>query len=71
MNCFLFCFSSQMPVLGGIEATRILRSMGLTIPIVALTGEALQEDQEAFMEAGAVQVLSKVRIDTNFHCSKR
>ncbi len=36
----------------GLEATRRLRAMGFQRPIVALTGNALAEDQEAFLKAG-------------------
>lgn len=48
-----------MPVLNGIEATRILRDRGYRLPIIACTGNALQEDVDAFLQAGANEVLTK------------
>ena len=42
-----------MPKLSGIEATRQLRAMGLTIPIYAVTGNAMAEDTAEFLSAGA------------------
>ena len=48
-----------MPVLDGFAATRQLRSMGVTIPIVAVTGNALKEDRELFRQAGVDAVLTK------------
>jgi len=43
----------------GYGATVIIRSRGLTVPIIALTGNALDEDQRKFLEAGADDVLTK------------
>jgi CheY-like chemotaxis protein len=50
---------NSMPLLDGMTATRILRLHGVTIPIVGVTGNALEEDLQAFREAGANQVLTK------------
>lgn len=49
-----------MPVMNGIESTSIIRSRGYTVPVIAVTGNALQEDQAAFQAAGANHVLTKV-----------
>lgn len=49
----------QMPRLGGHEATRHLRSVGFTKPIVALTARAIAEEKEHFLESGFSYVLSK------------
>lgn len=48
-----------MPVMNGVVATQILRSHGISIPIVAVTGNALTEDVNAFVMAGANSVLTK------------
>ncbi len=43
----------QMPVMGGIEATRIIRSeLKLNIPIIALTGSASIEDLKTGLSIG-------------------
>ena len=53
------CSDGNMPVMDGLELTRRLRAGGVRAPIVAVTGNALQEDQAAFIEAGASAVLTK------------
>jgi len=48
-----------MPIKSGVEATAELRALGVRTPIVALTGNALAEDQVLFKEAGADDLLTK------------
>jgi len=43
----------------GYEATAALREMGVTIPVLALTGNALMDDQNRFTRAGANAILIK------------
>lgn len=55
----LILMDGQMPVKNGFDATRELREYGLSVPIIAVTGNALHEDVALFMAAGADEVLFK------------
>jgi len=55
----LILMDNSMPLLDGMTAARILRLYGVRIPIVGVTGNALEEDIRAFYDAGANQVLTK------------
>jgi len=48
-----------MPIMGGIEATKLIRDKNSTIPIVALTANAMKDDIEKTKEAGMDEHLSK------------
>ncbi|MBQ1448554.1 MAG: response regulator [Coriobacteriales bacterium] len=53
----------RMPVMDGLEATRVIRSMeredAKTVPIIALTANAFDEDVQRSMQAGLNAHLSK------------
>jgi CheY-like chemotaxis protein len=55
----LILMDMQMPRVNGYIATAELRKAGLTIPIVALTANALLEDQKKTLEAGCSACLLK------------
>ena len=49
----------RMPVLNGIEATKIIRESNPDIPVIALTAYAFADDREKSLEAGCNDYLSK------------
>jgi len=49
----------NMPIMSGWEATAQLRQLGFTMPIVALTANALDESRRRCMEMGFTAFLTK------------
>ena len=55
----LILMDLQMPIMGGIEATEIIRAIDKDIPIIALTANAMKEDIEQTKKAGMQEHLNK------------
>ncbi len=58
----LICMDLQMPVMGGLEATRQIRALGTPSSearILAMTGHAFREDQERCLTGGMDDFISK------------
>jgi len=63
----LILMDLQMPIMGGIEATKIIRKLNQDIPIIALTANAMKEDAIQTQEVGMNEHLSKpIEVDKLF-----
>ena len=49
----------KMPVMTGLEATKLIKAKYPDLPVVALTANAFDSDRQAAMEAGCDDFLSK------------
>jgi signal transduction histidine kinase/CheY-like chemotaxis protein len=55
----LILMDINMPVMSGVEATKVLRQRNLHTPIVALTANALEGDMEYYLEQGLNDYICK------------
>ena len=62
----LVLMDMQMPVMSGLDATRMLRLTGFDQPILALTANATESDRKEAIEAGCDGFLTKPIEQANF-----
>ncbi|MGB3143776.1 MAG: response regulator [Maribacter sp.] len=55
----LIIMDIRMPYINGIEATKIIRETNTTIPIIAHTAYAMNDEHTTIMEAGSTDILIK------------
>ncbi|MDX9845651.1 MAG: PAS domain S-box protein [Tenuifilaceae bacterium] len=58
-NIDIILMDIKMPIMNGMEATKTIRQMQLSIPIVALTAYAMSGDKEKCIAAGCNDYISK------------
>jgi len=55
----LILMDMQMPVMGGLEAVKLIKEKEINVPIVMLTANALKEERDQCYEAGCADFLTK------------
>ena len=49
----------QMPIIDGIEATKIIRAQGCQTPIIAMTAHALEKEKQIYIDIGMNDYIPK------------
>ncbi|MCL2044071.1 MAG: transporter substrate-binding domain-containing protein [Treponema sp.] len=57
----------MMPELDGVETSKIIRASGITVPIIALTANAIADAKDEFLAAGMNDVLTKPIVKALFN----
>jgi len=55
----LILMDINMPIMDGVTATGKIRAMGLNLPIIAMTANALKEDEERYLKCGMSDCVAK------------
>lgn len=61
----LIFMDMQMPLMGGEEATRLIRHAGIETPVIAVTANVMSEDAERYRRAGCQALLAKPVMQTD------
>ena len=62
----LILMDINMPVLNGLDTTKFIRASGNIVPIIALTANALEGDEERFLRVGMNDYLAKPLVYEDF-----
>ena len=63
----LILMDINMPVMDGLQATKTLRQMGFTLPIIAMTANTGERERQAALEAGMDAFTAKpIRVEALF-----
>lgn len=63
-NPDLILMDIRMPIMDGFEATKMIRTISTSIPILAQTAHAFESDRQKALEAGFTSVITKpIKID--------
>jgi len=58
-NISLILMDIKMPIMNGLEATKEIRKFNSTIPIIAQTAYAMNEDKEKLIQIGCNDIITK------------
>ncbi|KAJ3079891.1 hypothetical protein HK102_003447, partial [Quaeritorhiza haematococci] len=59
LDIVMIMMDINMPVMDGFEATRRLRKLGCTVPIIAVTANLILDDTDVYFEAGITEIAPK------------